>query len=80
MIVFQSQFDAVESATPRDRIGSGKISPMTTHAPGPQVVAKKKMKIAMKATCALTAPMFCATWRPLASGGVSCANGAQRGC
>jgi hypothetical protein len=40
---FHSQLDAVESATPRDLIGNGKISPITTQAPGPQVVAKKKM-------------------------------------
>ena len=51
MMVFQSQFDAVERATPRERIGRGKISPMRTQAPGPQVDAKKKMKMAMKATC-----------------------------
>ncbi len=38
---FQSQLEAVESATPRARMGSGNISPMTTHAAGPQVVAKK---------------------------------------
>jgi len=71
--VFQSQLEAVERATPRDRIGTvdeqkrsqgttsrardeigedlrGKISPMRTQAPGPQVEAKKKMKMAMKAT------------------------------
>jgi hypothetical protein len=30
-------------ATPRERMGIGKISPMRTHAPGPQVDAKKKM-------------------------------------
>lgn len=50
MMVFQSQFEAVERATPRERMGRGKISPMRTHAPGPQVEAKKKMKMAMKAT------------------------------
>ena len=43
MIQFQSQLEAVERATPRDRIGRGKISPMQTQAPGPQVEAKKKM-------------------------------------
>ena len=58
MIVFHSQFDAVLRATPRDRIGKGKISPMTIQAPGPQVEAKKKMKKQMKATCALTAGML----------------------
>ena len=51
MMVFQSQFEAVERATPRERMGRGKISPMRTQAPGPQVEAKKKMKMAMKATC-----------------------------
>jgi len=40
---YQSQLDAVDRATPRDRIGSGKISPITTQAAGPHVVAKKKM-------------------------------------
>lgn len=37
------QFDAVERATPLERMGRGKISPIRTQAPGPQVVAKKKM-------------------------------------
>ena len=55
MMVFHSQLEAVDRATPRERIGSGKISPMTIHAPGPHVVAKKKMKMAMKAIWALTA-------------------------
>jgi hypothetical protein len=32
-IQFQSQFEAVAKPTPRERIGSGKISPMTTQAP-----------------------------------------------
>lgn len=49
LTVFQSQLEAVDKATPRERIGSGNISPMTIHAPGPQVEAKKKMKIAIKA-------------------------------
>lgn len=40
---FQSQLDAVDRATPRERMGRGKISPMTTQAPGPQALAKKKM-------------------------------------
>ena len=61
MMVFQSQLEAVESATPRERIGSGKISPMTIQAPGPHVLAKKNMKMAMKAICALTAAMLFAT-------------------
>lgn len=43
MMQFHSQLDAVDRPTPRDRIGRGKISPITTQAPGPQVVAKKKM-------------------------------------
>jgi hypothetical protein len=43
MMQFQSQLEAVERPTPRLRIGMGKISPITTHAPGPQVEAKKKM-------------------------------------
>lgn len=60
LTVFQSQLDAVDKATPRERIGSGKISPMTIHAPGPQVEAKKKMKIAMNAIWAFTAEMLSA--------------------
>ncbi len=48
MMVFQSQLEAVERPTPRERMGRGKISPMTIQAPGPQVEAKKKMKMAMK--------------------------------
>ncbi len=40
---FHSQFEAVERPTPRDLIGIGKISPITTQAPGPHVEAKKKM-------------------------------------
>jgi hypothetical protein len=46
---FHSQFDEVERPTPRDRMGIGKISPMTTQAPGPHVEAKKKMYIQMNA-------------------------------
>ena len=52
---FQNQLDDVEIPTPRERIGSGKISPMTTHAHGPQVAAKNEMLKQMKATMALTA-------------------------
>lgn len=60
MMVFHSQLEAVDRATPRDRIGKGKTSPMRTQAPGPQVLAKKKMKMAMKAIWALTAEMLLA--------------------
>jgi hypothetical protein len=67
MMVFHSQLDAVEVPTPRERIGNGKISPMRIHAPGPQVEAKKKMKIAMKAICAFTAEMLLAIGVPAAS-------------
>jgi hypothetical protein len=49
MMVFHSQLEAVERATPRDLMGRGKTSPIRTQAPGPQVEAKKKMKMAMKA-------------------------------
>ncbi len=55
LTVFQSQFEAVEMATPRERIGSGNSSPTTTQATGPQVTAKKKMLRQMKAIMALTA-------------------------
>jgi len=61
MIVFQSQLEAVERATPLDRIGRGKISPIRTQAPGPQVEAKKKMKMAMNEIWAFTAGMLLAT-------------------
>ena len=40
-ILFHSQLLAVLSATPLDRMGSGKISPMTIPSPGPHVDAKK---------------------------------------
>ena len=52
---FQNQFDEVEMPTPRDLIGRGKISPMTTHAHGPQLAAKKQMLKQMKAIMAETA-------------------------
>jgi hypothetical protein len=61
IMVFQSQLLAVDRATPRDRTGRGKISPIRIQAPGPQVEAKKKMKMAMKAIWALTAAMLSAT-------------------
>lgn len=48
-LTFHNQFEAVESPTPRDRMGNGKISPTTTHATPPQQEAKKKMYIATKA-------------------------------
>ena len=32
LIAYQNQFEAVDRATPFDRIGSWKISPITTHA------------------------------------------------
>jgi len=66
MMVFQSQLEEVERATPRERMGRGKISPMTIQAPGPQVLAKKKMKMAMKAIWALTAEMLTARVSPSA--------------
>lgn len=59
-MVFHNQLEAVERPTPRDLMGSGKISPMTIQAPGPQVEAKKKMKMAMKEICALTAEILLA--------------------
>lgn len=53
---FQNQFDAVDSATPFDLMGSGKISPMTTHAAGPQLVAKKKIYKHTNATSTMSLP------------------------
>jgi hypothetical protein len=45
-------------------MGRGKISPIMIQAPGPQVEAKKKMKMAMKAIWALTAGMLLAMETP----------------
>lgn len=39
MMQFQNQFAAVEMATPLERMGSWKISPMMTQPAGPQVLA-----------------------------------------
>jgi hypothetical protein len=47
--------DEVERPTPRDLIGSGKISPITTHAQGPQVEANIEMLMQMKAIMEATA-------------------------
>lgn len=38
MMQFQNQLAAVEMATPLERIGSWKISPMMTQPAGPQVL------------------------------------------
>lgn len=35
MMQFQNQLEEVERPTPRERMGRGKTSPMTTHAHGP---------------------------------------------
>lgn len=45
MAKFQSQLEAVERDMALARIPSGKISPVTTHAIGPQVAAKKAMSV-----------------------------------
>jgi hypothetical protein len=42
MMQFQSQLEAVERETPRERIGRGKISPMRTHAPMTVSTASKE--------------------------------------
>lgn len=55
MMQFQNQLDEVERPTPLERIGRGKISPITTQAQGPQVVANMKMLMQMKAIMADTA-------------------------
>ena len=49
---FHSQLDAVDSPTPRDRIGSGNVSPITTQAVGPHVEAKNAIDKQMKAIIA----------------------------
>jgi hypothetical protein len=36
VMVFQNQLEAVDRATLRERSEKGKISPVTTHAPGPR--------------------------------------------
>jgi hypothetical protein len=43
MMKFQSQFEAVDIATPFALIGRGNISPIMVQATGPQVEAKKNM-------------------------------------
>lgn len=48
MIKFHSQLEAVESAIPLARMVKGKTSPLTAHPTGPQVEAKKAMKIQVK--------------------------------
>ena len=55
---FQNQLDAVERPTPRDRIGSGKISPMTTQATGPQVEANMLMFMQINAIIADVADLL----------------------
>ena len=55
---FHSQFDAVDNPTPRDRIGSGKVSPITTQAQGPHVLAKKAMDKQTKAIIAEVADVL----------------------
>lgn len=64
MMQFQNQLQAVDMPTPRERIGSGKHSPITTQPVGPQVVAKKKMLRQMKAIMARTAAGSSASTRP----------------
>lgn len=56
---FQNQFEDVDSPTPLDRMGNGKISPITTHAQGPHVAAKNEMLKQMKAIMAETALLLC---------------------
>jgi hypothetical protein len=49
MTKFQSQLLAVLKAMPFERTRTGKISPVTAQTQGPQVEAKKKMKMQTKA-------------------------------
>ena len=49
MILGGLTFDAVDRATPRERIGRGKTSPITTQAVGPHVEAKNAIAMQMKA-------------------------------
>lgn len=56
---FQNQLDAVDRPTPRERIGSGNISPTITQAAGPQVAAKLEIKKQINATIAETAAELC---------------------
>ena len=55
---FQNQLEDVERPTPRERIGRGKTSPMTTHAHGPHVDANIEMLMQMKAIIADTADLL----------------------
>jgi hypothetical protein len=48
MMKFQSQLLAVLKATPFERTRAGNISPTTAQPQGPQVEAKKKMKMQTK--------------------------------
>ena len=61
---FHIQLEAVERPTPRERMGSGKISPTTTHATGPQVKEKMATLIIMKAIIEETAGLLCAVSSP----------------
>ena len=45
MMAFQSQFEAVDSATPRARIGRGNISPMTTQAAVVKISHQAQVKL-----------------------------------
>lgn len=40
MMQFQSQLEAVDRPTPRERMGRGKISPIRTQAPGTRKVSR----------------------------------------
>lgn len=55
---FHSQLDAVDSPTPRDRMGRGNVSPMTTQAVGPHVEAKNAIDKQMNAIIAEVADLL----------------------
>jgi hypothetical protein len=57
---FHIQLEAVERPTPRERMGSGKISPMETHATGPHVKEKIATLIIINAIIEETAGLLCA--------------------
>ena len=64
---FQNQFDAVDRPMPRERMGRGKISPTTTQAEGPHVMANQDMLRQMKG---ITADIAAVLWADVLPDGV----------
>lgn len=64
MAQLRSQLVAVVMLRDLARVVRGKISPVTTHARGPQVLAKKKMKMQTKATAVCCPAIFLTKMSP----------------